>query len=72
MTNALAWVAIVALTLTLGSTLLTIWLQLAPKGDLLRLTELLLSWKVIAGGLAIGAGSTFREEIKGLLMRVAK
>jgi len=71
MTTALAWVAIVALILSLGSTLITILLQVPAKGDLLRLTELLLSWQVIAGGLAIGGGSTFSQEIKHLLDRVA-
>jgi hypothetical protein len=72
MTKALAWVAIVALILSLGSTFLAIWLQVPAKGDLLRLTELLLSWQVIAGGLAIGGGSTFKEEIKKLLGGAAR
>ena len=71
MAKALAYVALVALILTLGSTLLTIWLQLNPRGDLLNLTKLLLSWQVIAGGLAVGGGNTFKEEIKGLLKRIA-
>ena len=39
------------------------------QDDLLRLTELLLSWRVIAGGLAVGAASTFREEIKSRIKR---
>jgi len=72
MAKALAYVALVALILTLGSTLLTIWLQLNPRGDLLNLTKLLLSWQVIAGGLAVGGGKTFQQEIKGLLGRIAK
>ena len=68
MAKALAYTALVALILTLGSTLVTIWHQLQPKEDLLRLTGLLLSWQVIAGGLAYG----FREEIGKLLNRIAK
>lgn len=72
MTKALAWVAIIALIGSLGSTFVAIWLELDPKGDLLRLTELLLSWQVIAGGLAIGAGSTFKGEIKNWLNKVAR
>ncbi len=69
MAQALAYVALIALILTLGSTLLAIWAQLGSKDDLLKLTQLLLSWQVIAGGLAAGAGSTFHKEIKGLLTR---
>jgi formate hydrogenlyase subunit 4 len=71
MTKALAWVAMVALIVLLTSTLVAIWLQLAPKDDLFRLTQLLLSWQVIAGGLVIGGGSTFSQEIKHLLTRGA-
>ena len=72
MAKALAYVALVALILTLGSTLLTIWAQLKPKDKLLKLTQLLLSWQVIAGGLVVGGGKTFQQEIKGLLGRIAK
>jgi hypothetical protein len=70
MAKALGYVAVIALALTLGSTLVAIWGQWAPKSDLLRLTELLLSWHVIAGGLAVGAASTFREEIKSRIKRI--
>ena len=72
MAKALAYVALVALILTLGSTLLTIWLQLNPRGDLLNLTKLLLSWQVISGGLVVGGAKTFGQEINGLLGRIAK
>ena len=72
MAKALAYVAIIALIVTLGSALLTIWLRLTSKDDLLKLTQLLLSWQVIAGGLAVGGGKTFKQEIKGLLGRIAK
>lgn len=72
MAKALAYVALIALILTLGSDLLAIWLQLEPKDELLKLTQLLLSWQVIAGGLVVGGGKSFQQEIKGLLGRIAK
>jgi len=72
MARGLAIVALVALILTLGSTLVAIWLQLPPKDKLFDLTKLLLSWQVIAGGLAVGGGKAFQQEIKGLLGRIAK
>jgi hypothetical protein len=69
MTKALAIIAVLALIISLSSTIIAIWLQLAPKDDLMHLTEQLLSWQIIAGGLAVGAGHTFRQEIKKLLSR---
>ncbi len=70
MAKALAIVALVALILTLGSTLVAIWGQLTPKDELLKLTQLLLSWQVIAGGLAVGGAKTFQTEIRALLARI--
>jgi len=72
MAKALAYVGLVALILTLGSTLVTIWARLESKDELLKLTQLLLSWQVIAGGLAVGGGKTFNQEIKSLLGRMAR
>ncbi len=72
MAKALAVVAISALIVTLVSTLVAIWLQLEPKAELFNLIKLLLSWQVIAGGLAAGGGKTFQKEIKELLGRIAK
>jgi hypothetical protein len=72
MAKALAYVALVVLILTLGSTLITIWAELNPKADLLTLTQHLLSWPVIAGGLAVGGAKTFNQEIKDLLKRIAR
>jgi len=69
MARALAHVALVALIVTLGSALTAIWFQLTPKDDLLKLTQLLLSWQVIAGGLAVGGAKTFDVEIRALLKR---
>ena len=68
----LANVALWTVIITLASTLIAIWFQLEQKEGLLRLTQLLLSWQVIAGGLAVAGGKTFTAEIKGLLQRVAK
>jgi len=67
MAKALAYVAVIALILILGSTLLAIWLQVKPRDELFNLTKLLLSWQVIAGGSAVGAVKTFQKEIRGLL-----
>ena len=72
MAKALGLVALVAVTLTLGSALVAIWGQLPPKDDLLELTQLLLSWKVITGGLVLAGVKTFEEEIKGVLKRIGK
>jgi len=72
MATALAYVGLIALILTLGSTLLTIWLQSPARTDLINLTKELLSWKVIAGGLATAFGTGFKQEIKDLLGRIAK
>jgi hypothetical protein len=70
MTKALTIIALLSLIISLSSTIIAIWFQLAPKDDLMQLTEHLLSWQVIAGGLAIGAGHTFGNEIKSLIDRL--
>ena len=72
MAKALGLVALVAVTLTLGSAFVAIWGQLPPKDDLLKLTQLLLSWKVITGGLVLAGVKTFENEIKDVLKRFAK
>ena len=69
MTQNLVVVATVVLGILILSDYVAILCQCAPKDDLLRLTEILLSWKVIAGGLAIGGASTFAAEIKTRLTR---
>jgi hypothetical protein len=53
------WAAIIALifvTLILGSAVLAIWRQSSAVNDLLALAELVLSWPVAAGGLVFGGG----------------
>lgn len=69
MAKTLAIIAILMLVLTLGSTLVAIWWDLNPKDDLLKLAELILSWEVIAGGLVVGAGSSFRTAIEDRLRK---
>jgi len=59
------------MVLTLVLTLLAICFQLVPKADLLTLSKLLFSWQVVGGGLTVGAASTFKDEIKGVLRKVA-
>ncbi len=72
MATALAFVALIVLIVTLGSTLIGILTGWLPTDKLMEFTRLLLSWQVIAGGLAIGGGKTFQQEISGLLTRIAK
>ena len=69
MAKALAIFSFITLFIVLGSTVYAIWTEMAQKDDLLTLTELLLSWEVIAGGLAIGTGTTFNTEIKSWLTK---
>jgi hypothetical protein len=70
MAKILAGVGLMALIATLVSTLVAIWLQWPSRADLLTLTQHLLSWQVIAGGLAVGGAKTFQGEIKDLLKRI--
>jgi hypothetical protein len=51
---------IVLLILDLASILI----RLSWTDDLLRLTEIILSWAAISGGIALGAGVAFRQNIK--------
>ncbi|MFI5167048.1 MAG: hypothetical protein ACHQQS_10535 [Thermoanaerobaculales bacterium] len=71
MARTLAVVALVALIATLLCTLWEVMNEPTPADDLLKLTQLLLSWPVITGGLAVGGGVTFRVEIRGMLHRIA-
>lgn len=64
MSNILSWIAMGAVALSLGSSFLAAWLGLDAAEDLLRLTQLILSWQVVAGGLVFGAMKTFEKEIK--------
>ena len=70
MATILAGVALVALSVTLVLTVVTIWLQAPSAAQYLELTKALLSWQVIAGGLAMGAVRTFHSQIAELLGRL--
>jgi hypothetical protein len=72
MAKALGVVAIVALSVTVASTIVSICMQSMSAAQFLDLTKALLAWHVIAGGLAIGAAATFQTELKQLLNRVAR
>jgi hypothetical protein len=61
--KAFAWFAFIYLALTLFLTLLAVLGDTATAGNLLNLTELLLSWKVIGGGLAVLGGNAFKDPI---------
>ena len=69
MTKVLGIFALLSLIISVSSAIIAIWFQLTPKDDLLQLVEKLLSWEIIAGGLIIGAGHTFKNEIKKLFER---
>ncbi|MDP6607295.1 MAG: hypothetical protein QF664_13720 [Dehalococcoidia bacterium] len=71
MATALGVVALIAVAVTLASLLVTIWTEQQPKTEqLLKLLQQLLSWQVIAGGLAVGGGAAFHDEIAGALSRL--
>ena len=70
MTKVLGWIAIIALVVTLGLTIVTIWMERPSAAQYLELTQALLSWPVIAGGLAVGVGSTFYEQIKAMFAKL--
>jgi hypothetical protein len=53
-----AVIALIFVTLILGSAVLAVWVQADTVKDLLALTELILSWPVAAGGLVFGGGQT--------------
>jgi hypothetical protein len=72
MAKILGRVAIVTLIVTLVSTIATIWMERASAAQFLELTQTLLSWKVIAGGLAIGATDSFHTELRAVLSRLAR
>ncbi len=72
MAQMLGIVAIVALIVTLVATIVTIWIKSAAAVQFLELTKALLSWQVIAGGLAIGGASTFYTEITAVLTNLAR
>lgn len=68
MTNfqvALAVIALTVLVLTLGSTLVAIWDQAATVDNLLKLTDLVLSWKLVAAGLVFGGGQALIRAARG-------
>ncbi len=69
MAKALAIVAVFALIAVLGSAIVANWIHDTAKEDFFKLTQLLLSWQVIAGGLAAGGAKTFEAELKSRLKR---
>jgi len=62
-------VVAISLMLSLVLTFIEILGQFPHKEDLLELTGLLLSWPVITGAVTIGAGTAYRDEIRGVLER---
>ena len=72
MVQILGVIAVVALVTTLASTIIAIWMEEARADHFLQLTDSLLSWEVIAAGLAIGVGRAFYAEIKAIMTRLAR
>jgi hypothetical protein len=68
--NALIRAATAAVFLSLILTFLAIFLEWGNREDFLELTEILLSWEVITGGIVIGAGTTYKKELRDLLGRL--
>jgi len=66
---ALAIIALLAIVLSLGSTLWAIWFTLADKtfDRLIKLTELILSWRVVAAGLVFGGGEAILQSLVRLV-----
>ena len=67
MAKILRFVALSTLIVTLGSTLLAIWMEWNSADRFLTLTQAVLSWPVIAGGLVVGAGKEFFLRTAGRL-----
>jgi len=69
----LAWTAVVSLALSLLPTIVGLVLQLPTSTkELEEIAKLLLSWPVIAGGLAGLGARTFETEIKEVLRRLPR
>jgi hypothetical protein len=65
-------IAIIAFLVIIALLLLDVFAilaQLPAKEDLLRLSELLLSWQVVGGSLAVGGAVTFQSEIRARIGR---
>jgi len=65
--RALAIIALLALALTLGSTLVAIWFNFHDRAvQLIELTELILSWKVVGAGFVFGGGQALLQGLRNL------
>ncbi len=64
--------ALVMVIVTVGVTLEAIMSNRKSADRLLKLSEIILSWQMIAGGLTIGAGSTFYEPIVTVLENLSR
>ncbi len=69
MATTIAVVGMITLVVTLGSTIVAIWIHDPAAAQFLDLTKALLSWKVILGALATGGTVTFKSEIKRVFPR---
>jgi len=67
MAKALGVFAYLALVVTFVSTFLAIAMGCSSAGQFMELTKVLLSWKVISGGLLVGGVHTFKDDIAARL-----
>lgn len=72
MVKILLWTATVAVLVSLVSAFLAIVFGCSCKEDLLSFAQMLLSWPVVSGGVTIGVGSAFGNEIRLILGRLGK
>ena len=59
-----AIIALIFVTVIVGTTFFAIWSEAAAVEDLLTLTKLILSWPVAAGGLAFGGAHAIAVALK--------
>jgi len=69
MAKYLGLFAYLVVVVAIISTFFAIVMRKASATQLIELTEALVSWPVIAGGLAVAAGPTIMDEIRALLQR---
>jgi hypothetical protein len=71
MATVLGVLALVTLSLSFATAFTAIWTHSDTK-EIFAFINILISWKVLGGGLAIGAARTFHKEIASFLTRSAK
>jgi hypothetical protein len=63
--------AVGALVIVLASAILAVWFEHPGAAHFVQLTGMVLSWEVIASGVAVAAVKTFKGDISNVLNRLA-